>query len=506
MVNQSAAWLPHRARILQRWVHIEWTFDRMTLRLTQSRMSIVPLRSVALVMALTTLITMGGLVGCDSKVSLPNASLPNIVLITLDTTRADHLGCYGYFRDTSPAIDALAQESIVFERCIVPMATTLPTHVSILTATYPSEHGVSSNLQFGGVRFVETSKLRSFASVCREAGYETAAFVSAAPLKNVTGIETGFDFFDQPVGAERRAAATNQAIFQWLNESDHQPFFLWVHYFDPHWPCEAPPPFDSMYKTDDNLEAYLTERQVPDQAPRPVANVVDDARQLTNAYDGEIRYMDDQLDKLMQRLRARSDYGNTVLLIVGDHGEGLCQHGRAAHGETWHEQIRVPFMIRVPGAPPRRVLNVVSAVDTIPTLLGLIQNPSLDLFLSHASGRDVLKASFQATPVFSQDTGYRIKLPDYKYCLTTDQWKYFMIRVGPNSIKEQLYDLSADPFELHDVARIQEQTIRKFRSALFVQLDHQQKRTKALRAGTPAASGPVDPEIIQQLKSLGYAE
>ena len=157
------------------------------------------------------------LAGCRQRIDV--SGHPNIVLITLDTTRADHLGAYGYFRDTSPRIDAFAEESIVFEHAIAPMATTLPTHVSILTATYPLEHGVLANVMHGGRRFVPAAGLRSFATVCREQGYRTAAFVSAAPLKRDSGIQAGFEEFFEPEKGEAsvRAGVTNKELFRWLH-------------------------------------------------------------------------------------------------------------------------------------------------------------------------------------------------------------------------------------------------------------------------------------------------
>ena len=190
------------------------------------------------------------LAGCREGIDV--SGHPNIVLITLDTTRADHLGAYGYFRDTSPRIDAFAEQSIVFEHAIAPMATTLPTHVSILTATHPLEHGVLANVMHGGRRFVPAAGLRSFATVCREQGYRTAAFVSAAPLKRDSGIQLGFEVFDEPdeSEAERSGGQTSDAALRWLAGLEAGPFLLWVHYYDAHWPFAAPAPFGGRYRTD----------------------------------------------------------------------------------------------------------------------------------------------------------------------------------------------------------------------------------------------------------------
>ena len=171
------------------------------------------------------------------------APAPNLVFVTLDTTRADHLGLYGYFRDTSPALDAFGSQAIVFERFIVPMATTLPTHASLFTATQPLEHGVLANSTQGGSRFVPSTHLRSLAEVAGAAGWRTAGFVSSAVLKRGSGIETGFDAFDEPEGEQRNAEATTRTALAWLESTPRGPFLLWVHYFDAHWPYAPPPAY-----------------------------------------------------------------------------------------------------------------------------------------------------------------------------------------------------------------------------------------------------------------------
>jgi hypothetical protein len=144
------------------------------------------------------------------------------------------------------------------------MATTLPTHVSILTATHPLEHGVLANVMHGGRRFVPAAGLRSFATVCRKQGYRTAAFVSAAPLKRDSGIQVGFEIFEEPdeSAAERSGGQTTDAALRWLAGLEAGPFLLWIHYYDAHWPFAAPAPFGGRYHTDPSLERYIAERRI----------------------------------------------------------------------------------------------------------------------------------------------------------------------------------------------------------------------------------------------------
>ena len=286
-----------------------------------------------------------------------DAPAPNFVFVTLDTTRADHLGLYGYFRDTSPALDAFGRRSIVFERCIVPMATTLPTHTSLFTATQPLEHGVLANSTQGGSRFVPSARLKSFAQVAGEAGWRTAAFVSSVVLGRGSGIESGFAEFDQPESEAARRGG------------DHAP---------PRSPGSKPrrrsrscsgsttstrigrtlrprPTQDDVQDRPRAGGADRRESRIPRTVLRPLANQTEETRDSINLYDGELRFQDDQLARLLAALEARPDWERTVVVIAGDHGEGLGQHGEAAHGGTWDEQLHAPLLMRIPGEAPRRV-------------------------------------------------------------------------------------------------------------------------------------------------------
>jgi arylsulfatase len=445
------------------------------------------------------------LVGCGA----PRPELtghPNLVIVTLDTTRADHLGFYGYFRDTSPRFDALAADSIVFDRAIAPMATTLPTHVSLFTGAYPLEHGVLANVMHGGRRFVPAAGLRSFASVAGEAGYRTAAFVSAAPLKRDSGIDAGFEVFDEPAptASQRPGPDTTDAVLAWLDQQGPVPFLLWVHYFDAHWPHQLPEPFDVRFETDADLERWLRERRVADVAWRGGRQRVE-ARPLANVYDTELRYQDVQLGRLLDALQARPDWERTAVLVVADHGEGLNQHDQPAHGESWDEQVRAAFLVRAPGHAPRRVSQTVSLVDALPTLLGLVEAPALAGFLEQVSGGDALAPDDSPRLAFSQDTGRDRGTDRYRIALTGDRWKYFQIHTG-EAQREELYDLSADPFELHDVLDAQPEAAETLRRAMAEHLSAQKRRRAELGGGTQAPRSAADPEIVEQLRALGYVD
>jgi arylsulfatase len=431
---------------------------------------------------------------------------PNFVFVTLDTTRADHLGLYGYFRETSPALDAFGRQAIVFERNIVPMATTLPTHTSLFTATQPLEHGVLANSTQGGSRFVPSARLRSFAEVARGAGWRTAGFVSSAVLKRGSGIETGFETFDAPAGDQRDAEATTRAALTWLASVPEGPFLLWVHYFDAHWPYAPPPAYAAMFSSDNELEAAIAARGIPRTVVRPLANQTEQTRVSINLYDGELRFQDDQLARLLAALEARPDWDHTIVVIAGDHGEGLGQHGEAAHGGTWDEQLRAPLLIRIPGEAPRREGTLVTAVDVIPTLLGRLRASALSALLPQASGRDVLAPGARSLPVVSQDTGREREASEQRYALTTDRWKFFRVEEKDGGVRLQLFDRSADPYELSDVSDRHPEVTQPLAAALSLALDAQRRKASELHDGKAPATTPPDPELLEQLRALGYLE
>jgi len=249
------------------------------------------------------------------------SSIRNVILISIDTCRADHLSCYGFGRKTTPNIDAIAQEGILFENALTPIPLTLPAHSSMLTGTYPLYHKVRDNLNH---RLAESNI--SIAEILREHGYTTGAIVSTFVLDVQFGLSQGFDSyndqFEEPVGPredkERRGSEASRFACIYLEEHRDEPFFLFLHYFDPHTDYEPPEPFASEYSDD--------------------------------LYAGEIAYVDHCLAQVIYKLKSLDLYDSTLIIIVGDHGEGLGEHGEAEHGYFIYEgMMKVPFIIRSPG-------------------------------------------------------------------------------------------------------------------------------------------------------------
>jgi arylsulfatase A-like enzyme len=422
------------------------------------------------------------------------APQPDIVLITLDTTRADHIGAYGYPRATTPVIDALAAESLLFERFTVPVATTLPVHTSLFTGLEPTEHGVLANLAFSGERFVPPPGVNTLASWLGDQGYTAGGFVSATPLKRATGIAEGFDSFLQPRGFERSAHETIDLALEWLEERAQAPYLLWVHLYDPHHPYEPPLLRRWALRPDATLRALAAERGLGEDQLDTLAR-----------YDAELRETDAQVGRLLDSLRVAGRWDRTVVVVAGDHGEGLGQHGVMHHGLIWGEQVHAPLIIHAPGLEPGRHPGLASATDLIPTLLGLVDLPHEQALLDQCSGQDLLAWEGERDAVLSHTSPKRKKeglgakkvLDTWAY--TTDEWTLHFTLRRPVA----LYHRPSDPHQLTDV--IADEPVRSaamFTRARAAHAD-QKRRGRALGAGELA---PMDPQMILELEALGYVE
>jgi len=424
---------------------------------------------------------------------------PHVVIVTLDTTRADHLGLYGYPRPTSPNLDALGEGALVFDRLVVPMATTLPTHTSLFTGVWPLEHGITANLKHGGERFVPSEALTPFASWAASRGYDTAGFVSAAVLRAETGIASGFATFDSPTRHERRARPTMDLALTWLQgrADEATPALLWVHLFDPHNPYVPPPRWRQAFEGDDPArDAWIAQRQHAAVGTRPTGEVVHTV-QAIDRYDAEIAYMDQQLARLFDGIEAHLGWDRTALVVAGDHGEGLNQHGEPGHGLEWDEQLHAPLVMRLPGVAARRVSTVLSAADVLPTLLGQLDLPDEAAFLDQASGMDVLADGFEERPVLSMRSMRQSTLgKPLVWTLTGPHDKCHLDEQGLAT----LYDLDHDPHELSPLAEPSER-LDACTAALVTERDRQLARQVQLGAGRTARMSEAE---LEALEALGY--
>ena len=419
------------------------------------------------------------------------AASPSILVVTIDTLRADHLSGYGYFRTTSPFVDDLARESVVFEQAFAPIATTLPSHTSMFTGVYPHEHGILANIHKGQI-FRRTPHLRTLAELLDDAGYTTCAVVSCLPLNPSFGLDTGFDQYYAQKRHRRAHEATDAALaFLETVEGDDAPYFLWVHYFDPHGPYDPPEPYDAQFRADATLRSYLDERRFSERAQRPTGQW-NEAAEGVDGYDGEIAFVDQELRRLFDGATRLGLLEGAVVSILADHGEGLNQHGVAGHGLVWDEQLHVPWMMRIPGVAPRRIAAPVSLVDFAPTLLHVIDVPGEAAFLEQVSGVNRFRAGERALGLIGQTSPRQSSSEDIGYCLRTPDWKLHLLEDG----SVLLFELARDPFELADVAADHPDVVQAMRSELRERLAAQRAVRVEMRRATR--------EERSELRALGY--
>ncbi len=434
------------------------------------------------------------LVGGCGRSDAGGGGRPTIILITLDTTRADHLGCYGYARPTSPNLDRLAAESLVYDRAIAPGTWTLPSHASLFTGKFTASHGMrydpEGSLQltsaidgpqaWGHYRARALAKNeRTLAMVLREHGYATGAVVAGPWLKRVFGLDRGFDHFDDDhitSLAGRRADNVTDKALQWLAASEGAPRFGFLNYFDPHGPYMAPEDFERRFFTEIGLSAS---DELSEQAAREAA------------YDAEIRYMDHHLGRLFDGLRTLGLYEDAWIIVTADHGELLGEHGELGHGDTpWQEVVHVPLIVKAPGPdPPRGRRGAwLQLIDVMPMILdGLgIEWPA---DIQGGSAPDVghpIMIESRTLPLFMKNGDWMAWIDDGV--------KYIWNSRGAH----RLFDLDADPSELTDLIDDHETRVRSIQKAMHAYL------VSLPGPGSEGEGGVVDKDTMDALRSLGY--
>ena len=377
----------------------------------------------------------------------------SLILITLDTTRADHLPPYAP-EGSLPAIERLAREGVVFDRAIAPVPLTLPSHTSLFTGRIPPTHDVRVNTT------PLAPGLPTLAELLRGAGYRTAAFVGSVVVESDRGLGRGFDVYrdvHQAAATRRLRRPANEVIddaIGWLAAADDSPFFVWVHLFDAHAPYSVPESFDGG-----------------------------------NSYGAALAFMDSQIARLVAALDGRRMRDRTAMIVAADHGESLGEHGERGHGIFVYEAaLRVPLIVRWPGVAPRRVPQLVQLIDVAPTVLALegVAGPPMD-------GVNLVPALRGAAP--PDRNGYAESMYPLQYgwsALRTVRAGRFKVIEAP---RPELYDLDADPHELHNIF----ETHAADAQALLA----------VLRTFGPADSRPdvsARPDVRERLASLGYVD
>jgi arylsulfatase A-like enzyme len=388
----------------------------------------------------------------------PTSGPTNVLLIGIDTLRWDHLSCYGYPRLTTPSIDKLAGEGVRLETAISASPWTLPSFATVFTSLYPSQHGAGS-LQ---------SRLRTvfptLAMMLLKNGYSTAGIANNATIGPDFKMDRGFEYYDLPPPvAERLADGTTEDALAWIDRNGEKPFFLFVHYFDPHLPYAPPPPYDSMFNesysgpigSSFSLATISGNDDLIYQQIRSLSE--QDMNHIVSLYDGEIAFTDEAVGKLIAGLDERGLRGNTLVVLFADHGEEFLDHGRMDHGHTlFDELLRVPMIFSLPGTLPagKVVSNQARLLDIAPTILDLLKIKT-DNHLEGASLRPLLigdglpKAPKNSLlPAHVAFSGALLAGPDRKSARAYP-WK-LVYEVATGST--QLYNIETDPHEQVDVS------------------------------------------------------
>ena len=397
----------------------------------------------------------------------------NVVVVTIDTLRPDHLGCYGYKQIHTANIDALAADGVRFERAYTAVPVTLPSHTVIFTGTYPTFSGMHD---FAGNKLGPSQP--TLASLLKDHGYTTAAVVASAVLDSRFGLNRGFDFYYDHFDfnrleesnieeMERSGNVVADVTLDWLKQNYQKKFFLWMHLYDPHYPYHPPLPFSTEYKD--------------------------------SPYDGEIAFADQQVGRLIRFLKQKNLYQNTLIVLSGDHGESLGEHGEKTHGFfIYNATLHVPLIFHLPiavalrGRAPKDLVNL---ADLMPTILQVLR---IDV-PADVQGRNLLPVMEGKPQADSRSLYAETFLPrlhfNWSELRSVETDKYHFIEAP----KPELYDLSADPGELHNLVAEKQAVAEELRArlkSLIVQNSAGQEL---------AEKTGLDPAMMERLKSLGYA-
>jgi len=417
--------------------------------------------------------------------------LPNILLITLDTTRADHLSCYGYTRATSPRIDALAAEGMVYDRCIATSSWTLPAHASLLTGRFPTSHGAiydpNGAVVLAGILPGEWANYRvsalgdrieTLATVLKRHGYVTGGVVGGPWLKKPFGLGQGFDDYDDDEITNvngRLAEQINRRALPWIERMADRPFLLFLNYFDPHDPYL--PPEEFRYRFLDTSKLIGGAKATPEQ--------------LLALYDAEIHYTDHFLGQLVDHLKDLGVYDDTWIIITADHGELFGEHDLRGHGLTlYEEEVHIPLIMKFPKrwAKQGRSPDLIRLVDVMPIILDRLEIPLPSRVQGTAFGQSRGWALAETYPlsVLSKRGHYR--------AFYRGNFKYIWNSRGGH----MLFDLDADPREQNNLYALQLERAADMRTAMDALM-------KALpRPTQTTVVTHVDPNTLRILRSLGY--
>ncbi len=475
------------------------------------------------------------LVAC-SRSNAPSTKPAHVVLISIDTLRADALGAYGEKRPTSPTFDALARESIVFDRAMSQAGVTAPSHMALFTSLYPSVHRVANTFSEAdakalGVDYTKIFRTRldpkatTMAQVFAKAGYRTAAFTGGGNVNREVGFDQGFELFDDSPdngmsGIEGEPFDFSRAA-KWIDEHTSERFFLFLHTYIPHSPYLPPAPWNTAFDPDykgqmmsdraslialglgnriDRVNAFWHRMQRGDAR---------DLEHLKALYFGGVRTADDALATMIAKLKQDGVWDDSIVVVLSDHGEEFLEHGELEHsGELWNELVHVPLLVHLPSKPSARIETPVRLIDVLPTLCELADLP-VPAQAQGVSLAPCIAGKTEERPVVSEMvTSWRtpengpVTPNEFLRTLRIGSWM-FLVLTGNDQRVEELYDLAADPGEKKNL--IADPSKRELIEHLRKLVANHDDACRQLAASlTGATQVELSNKTIDDLKSLGY--
>jgi arylsulfatase A-like enzyme len=443
---------------------------------------------------------------------------PNVLLISIDSLRADHLGCYGYERDTSPVLDSLAAEGVRFATALSPTSWTLPAHATLFTGLPPEGHGLRFDAR------ALTPEAHCLAEVFQDAGYATAAFVGGPFLRKMYGFDQGFDVYDDQTVVrsfrESQTGATSPALVgltsDWLDgrqaSEDDAPFFVFLHLWDVHFDYTPPAPYDTLFDPDYDGDISAVDFELGQHIHRNMDPA--DLAHIVALYDGEIRYTDEWVGRLLEHLKALGQLDDTIVVVTSDHGEEFFEHGVKGHRKNlYDESLLVPLLIRYPSlVPAGRVVREQVRLMDVPVTLAALAGVPLPLGFGARGGPAftlpadlstliVPPAGAGGTPADSESSSgqaRRVAFGDLHgiWSSVRVNGSKLLQRTGQRS-RELLFDLDSDPREQADITG--DSSDREELLSLLAEW-----KTFWGRRRPPSKEIELSDEQIETLRALGY--
>lgn len=405
-------------------------------------------------------VTVGGVLGAsDEDPNEPQIFEPpaNVILVTISSLRADHVGCFGYQRDTTPNLDTFSKNNILFRNAFATSGWMMPAHGSVFASLYPSVHGATHIDRSLGHQH------HTLAEILKDNGYYCVGFCCNPRLDQEHGFAQGFDLYDDysvsimlqslafgneqinEINKQRTNALINDAAIGWLQNNTNEPFFMFVHYYDNHWDYLPPSPYDKLY--DPNYDGPISGTEIAREPLFSNPPAQKDIRHIVALYDGEVRQTDSDLGEMLKYLKDKGLLGNSIVIILGDHGEQFYEHGHTSHHGVYEELIHIPLALSIPGTGPKgkTIDSLVSQVDILPTILDYLRIPIPDACQGR-SFKPLIEGQADAVNefVFAEYTGgavpdcCAVRSAGYKYCQIADSEPF-------------VYDLAEDPDEQHKI-------------------------------------------------------